>query len=265
MTGGLYLWKDGREVPDTMNVSMEHPEEMMVSWDSGFGNDQWKSAKTCSGTTAPSPRPAGFATCRKRSTGKDGNGMAGPYRNDPKAHMQNFIDCIRVPARRRTAPSTRVPRSIACRMAVDSYRRPYGALGPAKKKSFSYGTHGFRIHRGAGSSFGKTVREFAKRKSPRTSSSGMKPRFSRSKSIKKLRRARLHGRHFPGGTGRRRLGYIEYAIIIEELSRVDPRLASSSPRTIRSARTTYISRATTSSAASTFPSWPPANGSAAGR
>jgi len=26
MTGGLYLWKDGREVPDTMNVSMEQPE-----------------------------------------------------------------------------------------------------------------------------------------------------------------------------------------------------------------------------------------------
>jgi len=24
MTGGIYLWKDGREVPDTMNVSMEH-------------------------------------------------------------------------------------------------------------------------------------------------------------------------------------------------------------------------------------------------
>ena len=41
MTGGLYLWKDGREVPDTMNVSMEHSkEEMLFTWDSGFGNDQ---------------------------------------------------------------------------------------------------------------------------------------------------------------------------------------------------------------------------------
>jgi len=27
MTGGIYLWKDGREVPDTMNVSLEQPEE----------------------------------------------------------------------------------------------------------------------------------------------------------------------------------------------------------------------------------------------
>ncbi|MGC4055365.1 MAG: hypothetical protein QM757_41560 [Paludibaculum sp.] len=39
MTGGLYLWKDGREVPDTMNVALEQPEDLLWSWDSGFGND----------------------------------------------------------------------------------------------------------------------------------------------------------------------------------------------------------------------------------
>ena len=40
MTGGIYLWKDGREVPDTMNVSLEQPEEILITWDSGFGNNQ---------------------------------------------------------------------------------------------------------------------------------------------------------------------------------------------------------------------------------
>lgn len=39
MTGGIYLWKDGREVPDTMNVALEQPEDLLWSWDSGFGND----------------------------------------------------------------------------------------------------------------------------------------------------------------------------------------------------------------------------------
>jgi predicted dehydrogenase len=39
-TGGVYLWKDGREVPDTMSVSMEHPEEILVTWASSFGNNQ---------------------------------------------------------------------------------------------------------------------------------------------------------------------------------------------------------------------------------
>ncbi len=40
MTGGIYLWKDGREVPDTMSVTLEQPEEMLISWVSGFGNNQ---------------------------------------------------------------------------------------------------------------------------------------------------------------------------------------------------------------------------------
>ena len=29
--GGIYLWKDGREVTDTRNVTMEHPEEILFS------------------------------------------------------------------------------------------------------------------------------------------------------------------------------------------------------------------------------------------
>jgi hypothetical protein len=33
MSGGVYLWKDGREVPDTMHVSMELHEEILFSWD----------------------------------------------------------------------------------------------------------------------------------------------------------------------------------------------------------------------------------------
>ena len=66
MTGGIYLWKDGREVPDTMNVSMEHAEELLFTWDSGFGNDDSASPKTCSAPTAPSPNPADSATRRKK-------------------------------------------------------------------------------------------------------------------------------------------------------------------------------------------------------
>ena len=40
MNGGIYLWKDGREVPDTMNVTVEQPEEILITWASGFGNNQ---------------------------------------------------------------------------------------------------------------------------------------------------------------------------------------------------------------------------------
>ena len=40
MSGGNYLWDDGRETPDTMDVSLDQPEQMLVSWSSGFGNNQ---------------------------------------------------------------------------------------------------------------------------------------------------------------------------------------------------------------------------------
>ncbi|HEY1339051.1 MAG TPA: Gfo/Idh/MocA family oxidoreductase, partial [Bryobacteraceae bacterium] len=51
MTGGLYLWKDGREVPDTMNVSMVHEaEELLYTWDSGFGNDHLNVTEEVLGT-----------------------------------------------------------------------------------------------------------------------------------------------------------------------------------------------------------------------
>src|SRR5438477_313376 len=30
MNGGIYLWKDGREVPDTMTVAVEQPEEILI-------------------------------------------------------------------------------------------------------------------------------------------------------------------------------------------------------------------------------------------
>ncbi|MEI4884242.1 hypothetical protein, partial [Klebsiella pneumoniae] len=50
MTGGVYLWKDGREVPDTMHVSMEHFEEILFSWDSGFGNNHLGIAEDVLGT-----------------------------------------------------------------------------------------------------------------------------------------------------------------------------------------------------------------------
>src|SRR5471032_658986 len=50
MVGGVYLWKDGREVPDTMNVTLEHSEEILFSWDSAFGNNQLGSSEDVLGT-----------------------------------------------------------------------------------------------------------------------------------------------------------------------------------------------------------------------
>jgi hypothetical protein len=55
---------------------------------------------------------------------KDANEMMGTTRSDPKAHMQNFVDCVRGAAKQPNCPfeiGFRI--SIACRMAVESYRQ----------------------------------------------------------------------------------------------------------------------------------------------
>lgn len=126
MTGGIYLWKDGREVPDTMNVAMEHDaEELMYSWDSGFGNDQLKVTEDVLGDNGTiSHTMQGIRYLPQKVNRKDGNEMVGTTKADPKAHMQNFINCIRDASQKPNAPFDLGFRiSIACRMAVDSYRQ----------------------------------------------------------------------------------------------------------------------------------------------
>jgi len=124
MTGGLYLWKDGREVPDTMSVAMEHEEEILFSWVSGFGNDSLGVEESVLGTDGSiSHTPQSIRYAPQKVNRRDGKDMLGVTRADPKAHMQNFLDCIRGAARHLNCPFELGYRvSIACRMAVESYR-----------------------------------------------------------------------------------------------------------------------------------------------
>ena len=127
MTGGLYLWKDGREVPDTMAVSMEHSEELLYAWNSGFGNDQLKVGDDVLGdnvTLSLSHLQSIRYIPQKVTRGKDATEMMGTTKSDPKAHMINFLDHIRGNVAEVNCPfelGFRV--AIACRMAVDSYRQ----------------------------------------------------------------------------------------------------------------------------------------------
>jgi predicted dehydrogenase len=123
MTGGLYLWKDGREVPDTMNVSMELPEEILFSWDSGFGNDKLGSAEDALGTDGTVSRGQQIRYTPQKVNRPQGNEMAGQTGTSPRAHMQNFMDCIRSGQEPNCPVELGFRVAIACRMAVESYRR----------------------------------------------------------------------------------------------------------------------------------------------
>jgi predicted dehydrogenase len=136
MTGGLYLWKDGREVPDTMNVAMALEEEMMFNWTSGFGNDKLGITEEVlgdKGTILHTPQSIKYVP--QKVNRKDGNEMAGVTRNERGAHMQNFLDAVRDPDKAVNCPfdlGFRV--SIACRMAVDSFRQQRSVHWDAAKE-----------------------------------------------------------------------------------------------------------------------------------
>lgn len=134
MTGGIYLWKDGREVPDTMNVSMEHTEEMLFTWDSGFGNNQPGISEHVLGTDGAIAKNQQIRYLPQKVNRPDGAEMLGQTTTPPRAHMQNFLDCIRS-GREPNCPfeiGYRV--SIACRMAVDSYLHQRSVQWDAEKQ-----------------------------------------------------------------------------------------------------------------------------------
>ncbi|HYL36088.1 MAG TPA: Gfo/Idh/MocA family oxidoreductase [Bryobacteraceae bacterium] len=123
MTGGLYLWKDGREIPDTMSVTLEQPEEMLITWDSGFGNSQLGVAEDVLGTDGTISRSQSIRYAPQKVNRPEGAELVGRTLAPPHAHMQNFIDCIRS-GREPSCPVELGYRvSIACRMAVESYRK----------------------------------------------------------------------------------------------------------------------------------------------
>jgi len=123
MTGGLYLWKDGREVPDTMNVSMEHNEEMLFTWDSGFGNNQLGITEDVLGTDGTISKNQQIRYTPQKVNRKDLNEAVGNTPTPQNAHMQNFLDCIRTGRTPNCSFEVGFRTAVACRMAVDSYRQ----------------------------------------------------------------------------------------------------------------------------------------------
>ncbi|MBI3680033.1 MAG: Gfo/Idh/MocA family oxidoreductase [Acidobacteria bacterium] len=123
MTGGVYLWKDGREVPDTMDVSMEHPEEILFTWASGFGNNQLGSSEHVLGTDGAILKSQQIRYVPQKVNRPQEQEALGQSRTQPHAHMQNFLDCIRSGGEPNCPFDLGFRVSIACRMAVESYRR----------------------------------------------------------------------------------------------------------------------------------------------
>lgn len=123
MVGGIYLWKDGREVPDTMNVAMEQPEEILFSWLSGFGNAGPGITEQVLGDDGAIYKGAGIRYVPEKVNRPDAQEIIGKRPIPPRAHMQNFLDALRAGKEPSCPFEVGFRTAIACRMAVESYRQ----------------------------------------------------------------------------------------------------------------------------------------------
>jgi predicted dehydrogenase len=122
MSGGIYLWNDGREVPDTMDVTLDQPEQMLVSWSSGFGNNQLGVTEDLLGSNGTISRANHVRYAPQKVNRPDDVERMGRAGHVPHAHMENFFDAIRTNREPNCPFETGYRVTVACIMAVESYR-----------------------------------------------------------------------------------------------------------------------------------------------
>ena len=121
MTGGIYRWKDGREVPDTMSVSMDHNEDFLFTWNSAFGNNQPGIGEEILGAEGTIARGQQIRYLPQKVTRPDGVEIMGQTPTAPRAHMQDFFDSIRTSRQPACPFETGFRVSVACHLAAESY------------------------------------------------------------------------------------------------------------------------------------------------
>jgi predicted dehydrogenase len=133
MSGGIFSEKDGREVPDTIAVTLDFPNEVVVTWQSTFSNRRYGLGQRILGSDGTVEYIAG-ATDMVRGESEEqvhyypeklnrpnGSEIAG---NSPTTnHMANWVECMRS----RKTPNAPVElgyrSAVAAHMANLSYRQ----------------------------------------------------------------------------------------------------------------------------------------------
>ncbi len=133
MSGGVYSEKDGREVPDTIVVTLDYPNETVVTWQSTFSNSHFGLGERILGSDGTIEHLAGstdmvtgkshegICYLPEKANRRDGIPLIGESRT--QNHMANWIDCIRS----RKTPNANVDigyrSAVAAHMANMSYRK----------------------------------------------------------------------------------------------------------------------------------------------
>jgi predicted dehydrogenase len=133
MMGGVFSEKDGRQVPDTIAVTLEYPNDLVVLWQSTFSNGHYGLGERFLGSNGTIEHVAGatdMVTGKSRSgisyypeaiNNPDGKALVGESKG--VHHMQNWMDCIRSRNKKTNAPvEIGYLSAVAGHMANLSYR-----------------------------------------------------------------------------------------------------------------------------------------------
>jgi predicted dehydrogenase len=133
MSGGVFSEKDGRQVPDTIAVTLDFPNDVVVTWQSTFSNSRYGLGQRILGSDGTIEYVAGsnemvsgkseerinyYPEATNRPQGRMIEGTS-----QTVDHIQNWIDCVRS----RKTPNAPVElgykTAVAAHMSNLSYRR----------------------------------------------------------------------------------------------------------------------------------------------
>jgi predicted dehydrogenase len=122
MSGGVFSEKDGREVPDTIAVTLDFPKDIVVTWQSTFSNKHYELGDHILGSDGTCEhhfeQPLQYWPEKtNRPSGEATNGKT-PDQN----HMANWIDCIRSRGIPNAPPEIGYRSAIAVHMSNLSYK-----------------------------------------------------------------------------------------------------------------------------------------------
>jgi predicted dehydrogenase len=122
MSGGVFSEKDGREVPDTIAVTLDFPKDIVVTWQSTFSNKHYELGDRILGSDGTIEHHFDEAAQYwpekvNRPAGESTHGHA-PDQN----HMANWIECIRSRGTPNAPPEIGYGSALAVHMANLSYK-----------------------------------------------------------------------------------------------------------------------------------------------
>jgi predicted dehydrogenase len=122
MAGGVFSEKDGREVPDTIAVTLDFPKDIVVTWQSTFSNKHYGLGDRILGSdgTLEHHFDEALEYWPEKTNRPDGESTKG--KTHDQDHMKNWVECIRSRGTPNAPAEIGYRSAIAVHMANLSYR-----------------------------------------------------------------------------------------------------------------------------------------------